>query len=202
MGEDMHCKWYIKSKVGEKAGKYISAMEVMPTFDTSESNDFQDVFSFRSYPFFSMMGSSRSDWRMLENVNEGFPEWHAVEFPTENAMLKLKCHNYYRYGWMTFKDFRKALQDRIVELGDVNLYYRNDPSVDISEPILDLLQNYSKSDEAKSFVKNFDEEAGHLIDICKEIIEKLDKIAENYGDQDFRPLFDIEDSIMLFWFDC
>lgn len=201
MGEDIHCKLYIKSKVGDKAGKYVSAMEVLPTFDTADDSDFKNLFDFRSYDFFSMLGSSRSNWRMLDGIHDGFPEWHAADFPTENAMLKLKGTNYYRFGWTTFRELNLALKDRMRQLSDVHTYYSEDPDKDTAQSILEIVDD-DNSSESKNFVKQFNRDASSLSSLCAEILEQMSKIYDTYNDEEWRALFDVDDTVVLFWFDC
>ena len=203
MGEDIHMKWYIKSKVGSKAGKYVSAMEVMSNFDTSDKYDFGNLFDFRSYDFFSMLGSRRSDWREFKYLNQGFPEWFATEFPTERAMLKMKGNNYYSFSWITFNDFVVALKDRMRQLSDVKTYYSEAPDADsYSRDLLELLDRDPNSDEAQNFVRRFNEESKNLIEICKETLKRLAQINEYYSDEEFQSIFDINETVILFWFDC
>jgi len=95
-----------------------------------------------------MLGSSRSDWRMLNGIHDGFPEWHAAEFPTENAMLKMRRTNFYRFGWTTIKELKLALVDRIRQLNDLHIYYAEDPDKDTAQSILEIVDNDRNSDEA------------------------------------------------------
>lgn len=202
MAEDIHCKFYIKSKVGKKKDNYVSAMEIMSTFDTDESSDeFTSLFNFRCYDFFSMLGSRRSDWRLFKNINDGLPDWFEKRFPTEYKMLFLRIHNYYRFGWTTFGQFREALVDRIRQLSDIKTYYAEDPDEDIREDAKDFFRKAKKSPKLKNTAKMLQDDADGIKAICTEILQKMDKIKDGYSDEEWRKVFDVDDTVILFWFD-
>jgi len=38
--------------------------------------------------------------------------------------------------------------------------------------------------------------------ICREILSHIDRIYKNYQDEEWTALFDVDDIVVLFWFDC
>lgn len=73
MSEDIHQKQYVKER---KTQKYIDALQLV------EPNDrvgclFGDIFNGRNYDFFSLFGSTRGNYKQLEHLTIGCPEFLA-----------------------------------------------------------------------------------------------------------------------------
>ena len=115
----------------------------------------------------------------------------------------MKGNNYYSFSWITFNDFVVALKDRMRQLSDVKTYYSEAPDADsYSRDLFELLDRDPNSDEAQNFVRRFNEESKNLIEICKETLTRLAQINEYYSDEEFQSIFDINEAVILFWFDC
>lgn len=200
MGEDIHTKMYIKSKVGNSAGRYVSAMSVMPSFVTSRSEDFCDLFNYRSADVFSLFGSTKGEWAKIPQLNSGFPDWLMQDCPTDAAYLKMPSKNYYGFNWITLRDLKTALIEYRDALTDIRKYYKKFEEPEAYEPLKQLLDGNVGSD-GKSFIYSWRSTAEQISEKLELLYKQVAELSEKYGTEEYRALFDIEDTVFIYWFD-
>ena len=203
MGEDIHTKAYIKSKVGSAAGRYVSAMTVMPTFIANKTEDFCDVFNYRSKAVFSLFGSTQGEWAKIPQLNDGFPDWLMQDCPTDAAFLKMPCKNYYGFTWIKLSDLKLALIEYRDALSDIRKYYSKFEDEAAYEPLKELLDGVGGSigSQGKDFIRNWNETAEGISEKLASLYKHVLSLEEKYGTPDYKALFDIEDTVFIYWFD-
>ena len=205
MGEDIHTKAYIKSKVGNAAGKYVSAMSVMPSFVTSRSEDFCDLFNYRSAAVFSLFGSTKGEWAKIPQLNAGLPDWMMQDCPTDVAYLKMPTKNYYGFTWITLGDMKNALAEYRDALSDIRKYFKKFEDNEAYEPLRELLDGIgnggSIGSDGKSYVVSWKSNAEQISEKLQLLYDQIVGLIDKYGTKEYRKLFDIEDAVFIYWFD-
>jgi len=112
MGEDIHSKILIHSKVEKK---YIDGLSLTTCPDYSY---FKPLYDGRNYDLFSVFGSRRSDFPELSHGNYGIPE-----FCPKTYKAYLKDSHYYGYVWWKIGDFKRALSKYIKMMQDPAKFY-------------------------------------------------------------------------------
>ena len=63
----------------------------------NKTEDFCDVFNYRSKAVFSLFGSTQGEWAKIPQLNDGFPDWLMQDCPTDAAFLKMPCKKYWKH---------------------------------------------------------------------------------------------------------
>lgn len=190
MGEDIHNKAYAKSKV---VGKYVQSSELIvdQSFDDSV---FRDLVPGRSYKLFSCFGSHRADFKMLDCLHDGIPDFVKEQFPTEYANITDKGWNHYGFCWATVKALRESIKQYIEKLKDPLLYFddKDDPEREF----------YADPEVDKECREAWQEDADVLSSQLAAIIKTIDSMKDLYEEFKLDALVDFDETIYLFWFDC
>lgn len=193
MGEDIHHKVYLYSKVEKK---YIDALQLKEHTTVGFEYMFPTIWEGRNYDIFSIIaGSSRSCYDILPSANFGLPGF--FEGTTINEYLKRFKGSYYGYVWYYITDMYKDISKYMLRLYDPFVYYENEQC------------------EFDSFKNNVEDrkywvvETMPLIHLLNEInlnLEKYFRLKEEdetgyFNGKDVGDLVDIDKTIVLFWLD-
>ena len=112
MGEDIHCKTLVYSKVEKK---YIDGLSLSTC---PEYSPFRPLYQGRNYDLFSIFGSRRSDYPELQHGEYGLPD-----FVPQTYKQYLEDTSYYGYVWWRLPKFKKALDEYQEMLSDPEKFY-------------------------------------------------------------------------------
>lgn len=190
MGEDIHCKAYVKSKI---VNRYVQSSELIVD-QSFEDSTFLDLVPLRSYKLFSCFGSHRADYKMLSCLHDGMPVFIKELFPTEYANLIDNDWNFYGFCWTTIRELKSSIKEYIEKLKDPALYYDGEDDDYERESLSDIEEN-------KEYREAWKEDADVLTVQLTEILHKIDSMTELYQEYGMEKLFDIDDVVYMFWFD-
>lgn len=187
MGEDIHQKNFIKSKITKK---YTSWTDV--DFGIEGNEMFPVLMDYRSYVVFSVFGSSRGDFYPMSD-SEIYLSDLKDDMPTEYALHQQHGLNWYRYSIFTFKDLREKIKKYIWKLKNPLRYFPKD-----TDEYLD-----AKDGTFKKYHPCWKEDSECVSSALSEMLVKLDKAEKFYNEYKdvVGPLFDINESLYMFWFD-
>ena len=187
MGEDLHHKTYGKLK---STGKYID----LSSLETSNGDSylFPPLVDGRSYAQFSLLGSHRGNWRVIECLEPGFP----TDVVEDCSWLKdwLDCrndYNWYSFSYVKRSNLIECLKMYAQKLESPDLYYTESDDADILLDIKESSRSILAWQEEADFIKKV---------ILEEWIPVLnrfkgfDKLVGN--------IIDVDSIIDVFWFDC
>lgn len=190
MGEDIHQKTYVKSKI---AGKYISSAELAYS-QNSEHSAFQELIPDRFYNLYSCFGSRRADWKELGNIHYGMPDWFTETFPTESRMHDRMGSSWYGHCWFTHSELKSALAEYIEKLKSPDRYFDSEDD-DIE------LEQLNDPETSDAFVKSWLEDAELLAQYMQKILDRLSEADSLAAEDGMSDIFDADDIVYMFWFD-
>ena len=115
MGEDIHAKTLIYSKIEKK---YIDGLSLTTC---PEYSSFGPIYEGRNYDLFSVFGSQRSDYPDLDKASYGIPD-----FLPETYKAYLKEQDYYGFIWWKIDDFKTAIEEYLHRMQDPKKFYAED----------------------------------------------------------------------------
>ena len=192
MGEDISQRIYLK----QKGGGYVGAHEICPW--NPEDSSFDELIRGRNYDLFSLFGSSRGNYRELGYGHYGMPEF------AKGTLLEKFCMETCRYGfvWYRLPDLRKAVSERLGEIGRPWDYLDED-----SEDRTDWEELLSGAGTREGAVK-FAEKYRGWLDEHRNVISALEDMKDTLGrfssladHKWLANLIDVEESVFLFFFD-
>lgn len=193
MGEDIHHKVYLYSKVEKK---YIDALQLKEHTTVGFEYMFPTIWEGRNYDIFSIIaGSGRSSYDILPSANFGFPDF--FEGTTINEYLKRFKGSYYGYVWYYITDMHRDILKYMLRLYDPLVYYENEQYE---------FDSFKSNEEDRRY---WVEETMPIIHLLNEIDMSLEKYfrlkvdddSGYFGGKNVNDLIDIDKTIVLFWLD-
>ena len=198
MGEDIHQRIYLKHR---KTGKYVNAHAVCDWCPT-EGSLFEELVPGRDYNLFSLFGSSRGEYSPLDGAKYGMPDFLCGTVFDEYCISS----GYYGFIWFKLPDFQKSIKEYIETLKDPLKYL--DKSTDAYADWTELMSCVSSGRKGgyEEFIKYYKK----WLDYHKNILNSLDRINETLDRfikihdwcGSYSKLFDINETVFLFFFDC
>lgn len=204
MGEDIHFRMFLKR---QKDGKYINAHDVCEW--NPEHTSFSEPFSGRNYDIFSLFGSGRGNYEILPSVNYGMPDF-LIETDFDEY-----CKNcgFYGFVWFKIHDLKKDLDEFIEKLKDPLKYY--DPDSEEYFEWKELRGSGKKTKEQMIQLHNmytiWYDTHSTMLNMVYSLHENINYFIVNYcskqtSDNSFcsvyNKLFNMDETIFLFFFDC
>ena len=211
MGEDIHFRMYLKRK---KDGKYVNAHEVCEW--NPEHTTFGEPFSGRNYDVFSLFGSGRGNYAPLGGMRFGMPGFLSGSDFDEYC----KAYGFYGFVWFKAPELEQALSDFLAKLTDPLKYLDED-----SDEYLDwkdLLSPGNKTAEQmrklhEMYTAWYDEHSvmlSHASELYNNVrhftstycsgrdgADPADPRNAYYRDSPHCKMFDMDETVFLFFFD-
>lgn len=195
MGEDIHNKIYLYSKVEKK---YIDALQLHEHSPFDFEDMFPPIFSDRCYDVFKILcGSIRSDMMELKCGTDGIPKF--LEGTTFKKYLDIIGNDFYMFKYYKFNELRRGLKEYVKWMNDPVLYYEQ---MEDSEDDIDLLKNN------EDYLKEVKEDFEGISYVLNEIVENIDiylgyrKTKDEDLNGKLKDIIDFNKSIVLFWLSC
>ena len=199
---------YLKRK---KDGKYVNAHEVCEW--NPEGSSFSEPFSGRNYDVFSLFGSGRGNYEPLPGAKYGMPDFLV------GTDFDEYCKNcgFYGFVWFNVRDLEHSLGEFISRLQDPLKYFPED-----SDEYLDWKELRSSGNKTEKQMRQlhsmytawYDEHSTmlymanelygkvrHFTSLYCPSQEQLDNNPGYYRDSTHGKMFDMEETIFLFFFD-
>lgn len=212
MGEDIHFRMFLKRR---RDGKYVNAHEVCEW--NPEGSSFDELVSGRNYDLFSLFGSGRGNYKPLAGAGYGMPEFLA------GTDFEEYCKNcgFYGFVWFKARDLERAVGEYLERLRDPLKYLDEDEG-----EYLDWKKLRSPGSKTAKQMQRlhdmyaawYDEHSAMLWSI-NELYNKIRHFTYRFcstqeQDQEHSPhtqcrerspysrIFDMDETVFLFFFDC
>lgn len=211
MSEDIHFRMYLK----RKGGGYVNAHEVCEW--NPEHTAFSEPFEGRNYDVFSLFGSARGNYELLPSARFGLPDF------LKGSDLDRYCREcgFYGFVWFNVIELKNDLQGLIDRLHDPLKYF--DPDSDEYAAWKDLRAPGNKTEKQmeklhRGYSEWYDEHTPMLMK-AYELHEKIQRFVDMYCPAEekedevherprrfdpqspYAKLFDMEETVFLFFFD-
>lgn len=212
MGEDIHFRAYLKRR---KDGRYVNAHEICE-WDSSDSV-FAEPFHGRNYDVFSLFGSSRGNYHILPSAKFGLPDFLVGQDLDDYCK---EC-GFYGFVWFNVMDLERDLADFVEKLRDPVKYTDGDAG-DCEWADLFAPGKKTKADMEKlrAVYREWQDEHGAMLHAACEILNRVQHFTASFCDRPendqaknpyqyyrFRDspcskLYDMNETVFLFFFDC
>lgn len=197
MGEDIHQRIYLKHRA---TGKYVNAHEICD-WCPHEGSLFEEIIPERNYSLFSLFGSRRGEYPSLAGAEYGMPDFLRGTVFDEYCISM----NYYGFTWFKLPDFVKSIKEFGETLKDPVRYLDEDTNAHADW--IELL-DYIK-DGKEGWYEKFAASYKEWLDYHRQMLDgvkKIDEILSRFVKIDewcpaYNKLFDISETVFLFFFD-
>lgn len=213
MGEDIHFRAYLKRR---QDGKYVNAHEVCEW--NPDNTPFEAPFSGRNYDVFSLFGSGRGNYAPLPEAQYGMPEFLVG---TDFDKYCKDC-GFYGFVWFKAPVLEKSLGDFIERLLDPLKYLDEDTDeyLDWKELRSPGIKTAKQMQKLHDMYMAWYDEHSTMLGMANELYGNVKHFTSRYcpSEQECDPhcdpppgryyensphnkLFDMQETIFLFFFD-